>query len=68
MKLTLNSDKVILEFNIVSHDKNTIDFLTNIELSLKSKATENDINLLSDEIAETWWKTNENRFINVFEE
>ena len=64
MKLTLNSDKVILEFNIVSHDKNTIDFLTNIELSQKSKATENDINLLSEEITETWWKTNKNRFIN----
>jgi hypothetical protein len=68
MKLTLLDDKVILEFNIGSYDKNIIDFLTNIELSQKSKATENDINLLSDEITETWWKTNENRFINVFEE
>ena len=50
MKATLKDDKVILEFNIGSYDKNTIDFLTNIELSQKSKATENDINLLSEEI------------------
>ena len=54
MKATLKDDKVILEFNIGSYDKNTIDFLKNIVIS----------NLLSDEIAETWWKTNENRFIN----
>ena len=40
MKATLKDDKVILEFNIGSYDKNTIDFLTNIELSQKSKATE----------------------------
>jgi hypothetical protein len=64
MKATLQDDKVILEFNIGSYDKNTIDFLTNIELSQKSKATEDDINLLSDEITETWWKANKNRFIN----
>ena len=64
MKATLRDDKVILEFNIGSYDKNTIDFLTNIELSQKSKATEDDINLLSDEITETWWKANKNRFIN----
>ena len=64
MKATLRDDKVILEFNIGSYDKNTIDFLTNIELSQKSKATEDDINLLSDEIAETWWKANKNRLIN----
>ena len=53
MKATLKDDKIILEFNISSYDKNiknTIDFLTNIELSQKSKATENDINLLSEEI------------------
>ena len=64
MKATLRDDKVILEFNIGSYDKNTIDFLTNVELSQKSKATEDDINLLSDEITETWWKANKNRFIN----
>ena len=64
MKATLRDDKVILEFNIGNYDKNTIDFLTNIELSQKSKATEDDINLLSDEITETWWKANKNRFIN----
>ena len=64
MKATLQDDKVILEFNIGSYDKNTIDFLTNIELSQKSKATEDDINLLSDEITETWWKANKDRFIN----
>ncbi len=64
MKATLQDDKVILEFNIGSYDKNTIDFLTNIELSQKSKATEDDINLLSDEITETWWKANKNRFVD----
>lgn len=64
MKATLQDDKVILEFNIGSYDKNTIDFLTNIELSQKSKATEEDINILSEEITETWWKANKNRFIN----
>ena len=64
MKATLKDDKVILEFNIGSYDKNTIDFLTNIELSQKSRATKDDIDLLSDEITETWWKANKNRFIN----
>jgi hypothetical protein len=64
MKATLRDDKVILEFNIGSYDKNTIDFLTNIELSQKSKATEEDISFLSDEITETWWKANKNRLID----
>ena len=64
MKATLQDDKVILEFNIGSYDKNTIDFLTNIELSQKSKATEEDISFLADEITETWWKANKNRFID----
>lgn len=64
MKATLQDDKVILEFSIGSYDKNTIDFLTNIELSQKSKATEKDISFLSDEITETWWKANKNRFID----
>ncbi len=64
MKATLQDDKVILEFNIGSYDKNTIDFLTNIELSQKSKATEEDISFLSDEITETWWKVNKNRLID----
>ncbi|MHB8282965.1 MAG: hypothetical protein ACYDDE_09255 [bacterium] len=66
MKATLQDDKVILEFNIGSYDKNTIDFLTNIELSQKSKATEEDISFLSDEITETWWKANKNRLIEGF--
>ena len=64
MKATLQDDKVILEFNIGSYDKNTIYFLTNIELSQKSKATEEDISFLADEITETWWKANKNRFID----
>ncbi|MHB1680989.1 MAG: hypothetical protein ACYCTB_10885 [bacterium] len=64
MKATLQDDKVILEFNIGSYDKNAIDFLTNIELSQKSRATEEDISFLADEITETWWKANKNRLID----
>jgi hypothetical protein len=44
--------------------ENTIDFLTNIELSQKSKTTEEDISFLSDEITETWWKANKNRLVD----
>lgn len=55
---------MIFEFNIGNYDKNTIDFLANIELSQKSKSTEKDISFLSDEITEKWWKAYKNRFID----
>ena len=64
MKATLIDDKVILEFNIGSYDKNTVDFLSAVELLQKSKATEEEINSIAEEITESWWKNNKKKFID----
>lgn len=64
MKSTLSNNKVILEFDVGSYNKNIIDFLTVMEIANKSKATQNQIDKLAKKIKSDWWKKNKKRLLN----
>lgn len=40
-----------------------IDYVKYLEATSKSKAKQSDVDKLADEINETWWSKNRNRFI-----
>jgi predicted trehalose synthase len=40
-----------------------IDYLKYLEITSKSKATQEDIDKLADEVNESWWNANKHRFI-----
>jgi predicted trehalose synthase len=40
-----------------------MDYLDYLEITSKSKATQNDADKLADELNENWWKENRKRFI-----
>jgi len=40
-----------------------MDYLEYLELTSKSKATQDDADKLADELNENWWKNNRNKFI-----
>jgi predicted ThiF/HesA family dinucleotide-utilizing enzyme len=64
MKSNMVGNKIILEFDIGEYNKDFIDYLTMLEISRKSKATQEDIDNLADEINKDWWQSNKNRFLN----
>ena len=41
-----------------------IDYLNYLELTSKTKATQDDADKLADELNENWWSKNRTRFIN----
>ena len=43
--------------------QNLVDYLTYKEATSKSKASQNDVDLLSKEVKKGWWKENKNRLI-----
>jgi len=40
-----------------------MDYLEYLELTAKSKVTQDDADKLADELNENWWKNNRNKFI-----
>lgn len=40
-----------------------MDYLDYLEITSKSKGTQNDADMLADELNENWWKENRKRFI-----
>ena len=64
MKSTLTNNKVILEFDVGSYDKNIVDLFTMVEIANKSKATQNQINNLANKIKSGWWKKNKKRLLD----
>jgi hypothetical protein len=40
-----------------------MDYLDYLEITSKSEATQNDADILADELNEDWWSKNRNRFI-----
>lgn len=40
-----------------------MDYLDYLEITSKSKATQDDADMLADELNENWWKENRKRFI-----
>ncbi|WP_395051868.1 hypothetical protein [Flavobacterium sp.] len=43
--------------------QNLVDYLTYKEATSKSKASQNDVDLLSKEVKKGWWKENKSRLI-----
>jgi len=64
METTMIDDTVIVKFKIGNYNKNIIDLLRMMEISNKSKATEEDIEELSKEVKTKWWKENKIRLLD----
>ncbi len=64
MKSTMIDNKIVIEFDVGKYDKNLIDLLTMIEIANKSKATDEEVDQLADEIKRDWWENNKKRFIH----
>ena len=75
INLKLNYSKMIIERtekeiiiripSYVTTDglQNLVDYLTYKEATSKSKASQNDVDLLSKEVKKGWWKENKSRLI-----
>lgn len=59
----MKGNKIHLVFDIGEYDPEVIDFLTFLEITSKSKATDEDIEELSEEIKRNWWEENKERFL-----
>lgn len=59
-----NEIKFTIPDNIVDIDEiqSFIDYIRIKEISSKSKGTDSDVNNLSDEINQSWWKKNKSKF------
>lgn len=59
-----NEIKFTIPDNIVGIDEiqSFIDYIRIKEISSKSKGTDSDVNNLSDEINQSWWKKNKSKF------
>jgi hypothetical protein len=60
----LNGNKVLFEVKINNLNDKIISYLSSLEVTSKSKMSDEDIDKLSEEISSNWWKKNKKRFIN----
>jgi hypothetical protein len=60
----MKDNKIHVVFDIGEYDPEVIDFLTFLEITSKSKATDEDIEELSEEIKRNWWEENKKRFLD----
>ncbi len=60
----MQGQKITVEFEIGEYDPQIIDFLTLLDITSKSKATDKDIENISDEITKNWWIENKDRLLN----
>ncbi len=63
----IQGNKVHVVFNIGEYDPEVIDYLTFLEITSKSKATEKDIEKLSEDIKQNWWEENKDNFLGKSE-
>ncbi len=64
MQTSIENGKIRVEFDIGKIDKDVLSFLSLLETSNKSQATEEDIWQLSEEIKSSWWNENKERMLN----
>ena len=55
--------RVHLVFDIGEYQPEVIDFLTLLDITSKSKATDKDIEELSEDITQNWWLENKESFL-----
>ena len=68
MQIQHNKNELIIRFsntiNInVEYLQKFLDYLRFIEISSKSQATEEQILELANDINQSWWQTNKNKFV-----
>ncbi len=64
MESRMEGDKIVVKFDMGEYDKDLLDFLSYYETLKKSKATQEDIDKLSEDIKSDWWNKNKHRFLN----
>jgi hypothetical protein len=60
----MQGQKITVEFEIGEYDPQIIDFLTLLDITARSKATDKDIENISNEITKNWWVENKDRLLN----
>ncbi len=60
----MQGQKILVEFDIGEYNPALIDFLTMLDITSKSKATDEDIKTLSSEISSNWWAENKQRLLD----
>ena len=60
----MKGQKITIEFDIGEYDPQIIDFLTLLDITSRSKATDKDIENISAEITKNWWVENKDRLLN----
>ena len=63
MRAFLKGNKVVYEFEVGNVDEELLLMFSAMEIGSKSKAKEEDIVSLSDEIVRKWWDENKDRFL-----
>jgi phosphotransferase system IIA component len=64
MKTKVEDGKLIIEMDITGINEDILSFLSAIEISQKSKATQEDIDKLSEEITKNWWEKNKGKYVD----
>ena len=64
MESRMEGDKIVVKFDMGEYDKDLLDFLSYYETLKKSRATQEDIDKLSEDIKNDWWNKNKHRFLN----
>jgi phosphotransferase system IIA component len=64
MKTDIKDGKLIIELDADVIDTDILSFISSMEISKKSKMSEEQIFELSEEIKENWWKENKDKFVD----
>jgi hypothetical protein len=64
MTARMQGKKITVEFDIGDYNPGIMDFLTLLDITSKSKAADEDIQNLPNEITGKWWAENKNRLLN----
>jgi hypothetical protein len=64
----IEGQKVHLVFDIGEYHPEVMDFLTLLDVTSKSKATDEDIEALPEEIKRNWWKENKESLLGESKE
>jgi hypothetical protein len=59
----IEGKKIHLVFDIGEYQPEVIDFLTLLDITSRSKATDKEIEELSEEIKRNWWQKNKESFL-----
>jgi hypothetical protein len=59
----MEDKKIHLVFDIGDYEPEVINFLTLLDITSKSKASDEDIEELSEEIKQEWWDHNKESFL-----